>query len=62
MTLAEKKKKAAMIAVAYYIEQEKAALENDQNPNKITWSRTGIEMIMNKRMVMQRRGRLLRSA
>lgn len=62
MTLAEKKKKAAMIAVAYYIEQEKAALATEQNSSKVSWSRTGLEMTMNKRMVMQRRGRLLRSA
>lgn len=62
MTQAEKKKKAVMIAVAYYIEQEKAELANTENANHVTWTRTGIEMNMSKRMVMQRRGRLLRSA
>lgn len=63
MNAYEKKRKAAMIAVAYYIEQEKAsaAAANELNrPGK--WVQTGKEIAMNNRFVIQRRGRLLRSA
>jgi hypothetical protein len=60
MTTYEKKKKAAMIAAAYYIEQEKAqALEANTEAGLSKWSRTGIEINMNKRQVVQMRGRVL---
>lgn len=63
MTTYEKKKKAAMIAVAYYIEQEKTNAIALTGCNELSnWSRTGIEIAMQKRQVIQRRGRLLRSA
>ncbi len=64
MTTYEKKKKAAIIAAAYYIEQEK--LNATEPAGKVTqfnsWSRTGIEIAMNKRQVIQLRGRVLRRA
>jgi hypothetical protein len=61
MTTYEKKRKAAMIAAAYYIEQEKAraAKPVDNTPRLSRWSRTGIEINMNKRQVVQLRGRVL---
>lgn len=61
MTTYEKKKKAAMIAAAYYIEQEKANAAAPANnlPRLSRWSRTGIEINMNKRQVVQLRGRVL---
>ena len=60
MTTYEKKKKAAMIAAAYYIEQEKAqALETANETGLSKWSRTGIEINMNQRQVVQLRGRVL---
>lgn len=60
MTTYEKKRKAAMIAAAYYIEQEKAqALERNSEAGLSKWSRTGIEINMNKRQVVQLRGRVL---
>ncbi|HKL33964.1 MAG TPA: hypothetical protein VJ919_15590 [Tangfeifania sp.] len=64
MTTYEKKRKAAMIAAAYYIEQEKAqaAKSVDNTPRLSRWSRTGIEINMNKRQVIQLRGRVLRRA
>ncbi|MFW5756103.1 MAG: hypothetical protein ACOCWK_05845 [Tangfeifania sp.] len=66
MTTYEKKRKAAMIAAAYYIEQEKAKAQAiksvDNKPRLSRWSRTGIEINMNKRQVIQLRGRVLRRA
>jgi hypothetical protein len=60
MTTYEKKRKAAMIAVAYYIEQEKANATVSSNETHLNrWSRTGIEINMNKRQVVQLRGRVL---
>ncbi|MGM0620267.1 MAG: hypothetical protein ACQETJ_04420 [Bacteroidota bacterium] len=61
MTTYEKKRKAAMIAAAYYIEQEKAnATTPASNLTRLSkWSRTGIEINMNKRQVVQLRGRVL---
>ena len=68
MTTYEKKKKAAMIAAAYYIEQEKAKATAQptapaKNLNRLSrWSRTGIEIAMDNRQVVQLRGRILRRA
>ncbi len=64
MTTYEKKRKAAMIAAAYYIEQEKAKAANPVNNvhHLSRWSRTGIEIAMNKRQVIQLRGNVLRRA
>ena len=63
MTTYEKKKKAAMIAAAYYIEQEKANATAPAAEMRLSkWSRTGIEINMNKRQVIQLRGRVLRRA
>ena len=63
MTTYEKKRKAAMIAVAYYIEQEKANAAVPTNEMRLSkWSRTGIEINMNKRQVVQLRGHVLRRA
>jgi hypothetical protein len=60
MNTYEKKRKAALIAVAYYIEQEKARLAESGNDSQLCkWSRTGIEINMNKRQVVQLRGRVL---
>jgi len=60
MTREEKKKKAALIAVAYYLEQEKSVCR--ENPDCNSWSRVGRETRMNDRTVVQRRGKTLRSA
>jgi len=63
MNAYEKKRKAAMIAVAYYIEQEKAnanLLKGHNRPG--AWAQTGKEIAMSNRDVIQRRGRMLRSA
>lgn len=60
MTREEKKKKAVLIAIAYYLEQEKEACKG--NPNFNSWSRIGRETRMNDRTVVQRRGKTLRSA
>lgn len=63
MNAYEKKRKAAMIAVAYYIEQEKANATDQGEPNRSgAWAQTGKEIAMSNRYVIQRRGRLLRSA
>ena len=63
MTNYEKKRKAAMIAAAYYIEQEKANAAVPANEMRLSkWSRTGIEINMNKRQVVQLRGHVLRRA
>ncbi len=60
MTYEEKKKKAVMIAVAFYIKQENA--NEKALPNLTRWSQTGKVIAMNKRQVIQQRGRVLRSA
>jgi hypothetical protein len=65
MTTYEKKRKAALIAAAYYIEQEKAnaATIVSSNVARLSkWSRTGIEINMSKRQVIQLRGHVLRRA
>jgi hypothetical protein len=63
MTAYEKKRKAAMIAIAYYLEQEKAnAPEGNNLVGSCCWSRTGKELAMRKNHVIQSRGRLLRIA
>lgn len=59
MTAREKKKKAAMIAVAYYMEQE-AAKNNLEVKNYSAWVSLGKEVIMDNRNMVQRRGRVLR--
>jgi hypothetical protein len=63
MNTYEKKRKAALVAVAYYIEQEKANAKSDTNVIQLnSWARTGIEIAMNKRNIVQRKGRILFSA
>lgn len=59
MTDREKKRKAALVAVAYYLEQEAAQMETAEQPKQ--WSDMGKEIMMNNRAMVQRRGRLLRS-
>lgn len=59
MTAREKKRKAALIAVAYYLEQE--AAKNNEVSNVNSWKAAGKEVIMSNRAMVQRRGRLLRS-
>ncbi len=56
MTAREKKRKAALIAVAYYLEQE--AAKNNEAKEYNTWASAGKEVIMNNREMVQRRGRL----
>lgn len=60
MTATEKKKRAAMIAVAYYLEQE-AAKNNIEVKDYNAWVNSGKEIIMDNREKVQRRGRLLRT-
>lgn len=62
MTRSEKIKKATAIAVAYYLEQEKAQILKDQNSGNISWGRSGVEMTMTKTKIVQKRGKSLRSA
>jgi hypothetical protein len=62
MTREEKIKKAVAIAVAHYVEQEKAEALKVENSTNNSWSRTGIKLMMTKRKVVQLRGRGLRSA
>nr|WP_319397780.1 hypothetical protein [uncultured Carboxylicivirga sp.] len=62
MTDREKKRKAAMIAVAYYLEQEKAAAVEAAKPTASAWAAMGKGMIMTNRTNVQRRGRLLMKA
>ena len=59
MTATEKKKRAAMIAVAYYLEQEAAKNNAEVNEYK-AWANAGKEIIMDNREKVQRRGRMLR--
>lgn len=53
MTRKEKKRKAAMIAVAYYIEQEKQA--NTKGRKRNLWREMGVELNMHNHQVMGRR-------
>ena len=57
MTTKEKKRKAAIIAVAYYLEQQ-AAKDNEAGSDAWTWS--GNEIIMDNRARVQRKGHLLK--
>lgn len=59
MTAIEKKRRAAMIAVAYYLEQE-AAKNNIEVTDYKTWATAGKEVIMDNREMVQRRGRSFR--
>ena len=59
MTSREKKKRAAMIAVAYYLEQE--AQKDSENKTVNNWTSAGKDIAMSNRTMVQRRGRLLRS-
>ena len=59
MTRYEKKKKVAMIAAAYYVEQEKLALV-ETTKVKSLWAGMAKELTMGNRMMVQRRGRVLR--
>lgn len=60
MTAREKKRKAAMVAVAYYMEQE--AAKNTEVTEQNAWSDAGKKVSMSNRTMVQRRGRILRSA
>lgn len=63
MNTYDKKKKAALIAAAYYMEQERANANAASEVIQMTsWARTGKEIAMNKRTVIQRRGKVLWSA
>jgi len=62
MTREEKIKKAALVAVACYLEQEKNDSICNPSANNNNWVQTGKMMIMNKRMIVQRRGKLLKGA
>ena len=62
MTREEKIKKAVAIAVAHYVEQEKAEAMKVDNSTNGSWSRTGVKMMMTKRKIVQLRGRNLKSA
>ncbi|MDA3853382.1 MAG: hypothetical protein PF444_03975 [Bacteroidales bacterium] len=57
MTAREKKRKVAMIAVSYYLEQE--AETNSDNTTVNSWKTTAREIAMSNRTLVQRRGRLL---
>ena len=59
MTDRQKKMKAALAAVAYYLEQE--AQQEAPVANNNTWSGMGKEIIMKNRIMVQRRGRVIRS-
>uniref|UniRef100_UPI003217776E hypothetical protein n=1 Tax=uncultured Draconibacterium sp. TaxID=1573823 RepID=UPI003217776E len=59
MTAKEKKRRAAMIAVAYYLEQE--AAQNNKVKPQMAWTVAGKEVIMNNRELVQRLGRMLKS-
>ncbi len=59
MTASEKKKKAALVAVAYYLEQE--AAKNNEGKTKNSWLATGKEIAMGNRVMVQRHGRAIRS-
>lgn len=56
MTQKDKKKKAAMIAVAYYLEQEKLAQRKNKRTN--LWGNMGVELNMENRLRVQRRNKL----
>ena len=57
MTSREKKRKVAMIAVSYYLEQE--AENNSENKTVNSWKNTSREIAMSNRIMVQRRGRIL---
>ena len=59
MTDRQKKMKAALAAVAHYLEQE--ALQATPVANNNAWSEMGKEIIMKNRAMVQRRGRVIRS-
>jgi len=59
MTSRDKKKRAAMIAVAYFLEQEQE--QNSKTDTVNAWTATGKEIAMSNNAMVQRRGRLLRS-
>lgn len=58
MTDRKKKMKAALAAVAYYLEQE--GTQQDKIVNTSNWADMGKDMIMKNRMTVQRRGRMLK--
>lgn len=58
MTAREKKKRAAMIAVAYYLQQESA--NNLEVKDYKAWAAAGKGVIMDNREMVQRHGRILR--
>jgi hypothetical protein len=58
MTDKQKKMKAALAAVAHYLEQE--AEQAKQSTPANTWSGMGKEIIMKNRAMVQRRGRMIK--
>lgn len=61
MTREEKKKKAIAVAIAYFLEQEKEAKLPVKFYEDCGWVKVHKKIKMKKRMVIQRRGRLLRN-
>ncbi len=57
MTAREKKRKAAMVAIAYYLEQE--AAKNTEVKTQNNWLSTGKKIAMGNRVMVQRHGRAL---
>ncbi len=56
MTTIDKKKKAAIMAVAYYLKQEEYA--NKQLKKTNNWIKEAKKVSMNNRILIQRHGRL----
>ncbi len=59
MDIQDKKRKAALVAVAYYLEQEKVQQEKEPLQKGSNWEKIGREISMKNRMLIQRRGRIL---
>ncbi len=59
MTEREKRKRAAIIAVAYYLEEEKTRQNEVMETSR--WVSTAQEVAMGNRAMVQRRGRFLSS-
>jgi hypothetical protein len=51
--LRKKKLRAALVAIAYYLEEEEAEAKNDNKTN--LWVRSGRETTMNNRYLVQMR-------
>lgn len=60
MTYEEKKKKAIAIAIAYYLDQEKAKASDDtKNGQPGNWQAAGRTIQMRNRQLVQKRGRVI---